>query len=167
MSDSSSLLTTKHIPMSNGKRLRIARVGQGQPIVFLHGYPENLQLWCRLAPLLADRFEAIAFDWPGMGYSEAWPGGATPEHKAKQLLTILDELNLERPTIVGIDMGGQPALVFASLHPQRVQRLVVMNSLVFGDEKTSWEIRLLPGYTSPITDSVRTHLLPNTCSLGR
>ncbi|MEE2935886.1 MAG: alpha/beta hydrolase [Planctomycetota bacterium] len=143
MSDSSSLLTTKHIPMSNGKRLRIARVGQGQPIVFLHGYPENLQLWCRLAPLLADRFEAIAFDWPGMGYSEAWPGGATPEHKAKQLLTILDELNLERPTIVGIDMGGQPALVFASLHPQRVQRLVVMNSLVFGDEKTSWEIRLL------------------------
>ena len=143
MSNSGSLLAVNDLQMSNGKRLRIARIGQGPPIVFLHGYPENLHVWCRLAPLLADRFEVIAFDWPGMGYSEEWPGGATPHHKAKQLLAILDELNLQRPTIVGIDMGGQPALAFAAMHPDRVQQLVVMNSLVFGDEKTSWEIRLL------------------------
>ncbi len=143
MTESASLLATDHIRLSNGKRLRIARLGHGQPLVLLHGYPENLQIWSRMAPLLADRFEVIAFDWPGMGYSDEWPGGATPQLQATRLLTILDELNLRRPVIVGIDMGGQPALAFASMYPDRVRQLVVMNSLVFGDEKTSWEIRLL------------------------
>jgi pimeloyl-ACP methyl ester carboxylesterase len=143
MNDATSLLHTDSMTLSNGKRLRIARLGCGPPIVFLHGYPENLQVWSRLAPLLADRFEVIAFDWPGMGYSDEWPGGATPQLKATRLLAIMDELNLERPAIVGMDMGGQPALAFAAMYPDRIQRLVVMNSLVFGDEKTSWEIRLL------------------------
>lgn len=143
MTDFTPLLDTERIPLSNGKCLRIARVGQGPPVVFLHGYPENLQVWSRVAPLLTDRYEVIAFDWPGMGYSEEWPGGATPQLMAKRLLAILDELELQRPTIVGMDMGGQPALAFAAMFPDRLARLVVMNSLVFGDEQTSWEIRLL------------------------
>jgi len=143
MTDSRSLLATNRIQLSNGKHLRIARLGQGPPIVFLHGYPENLQIWSRIAPLMADRFEVIAFDWPGMGYSEEWPGGATPQLLAKRLLAIFDELHLQRPTLVGMDMGGQPSLAFAAMYPDRVARLVVMNSLVFGDEQTSWEIRLL------------------------
>ena len=138
-----SLLATERIHLSNGKGLRIARLGQGPPIVFLHGYPENLQIWSRLAPLLSDRYEIIAFDWPGMGYSDEWPGGATPQLIAKRLLAILDELQLPLPTIVGMDMGGQPSLAFASMYPDRLKQLGVMNSLVFGDEKTSWEIRLL------------------------
>ena len=143
MIDDAAVLTTDRLVLSNGKQLRIARFGHGPPIVFLHGYPENLQIWSRLAPLLADRFEVIAFDWPGMGYSDEWPGGATPQLLANRLRTILIELNLQQPTIVGMDMGGQPALAFASMYPDQVKRLVVMNSLVFGDEKTSWEIRLL------------------------
>jgi pimeloyl-ACP methyl ester carboxylesterase len=143
MTDHASLLATDRVLLSNGKHLRFARLGQGSPIVLLHGYPENLQVWSRMAPLLADRFEVFVFDWPGMGYSDEWPGGATPQLLAKRLLTILDELHLQRPTIVGMDMGGQPALAFASLYPDRVHQLVVMNSLVFGDEQTSWEIRLL------------------------
>src|SRR5437867_2629635 len=40
-------------------------------------------------------------------------------------------------------LGDGPPLAFAARYPERVRRLVVMNSLVFGDEKTSWEIRLL------------------------
>ena len=112
MTDHASLLATDRILLSNGKYLRIARLGHGPPIVLLHGYPENLQVWSRMAPRLAERFEVIAFDWPGMGYSDEWPGGATPQLLAKRLLTIVDELHLQRPTIVGMDMGGQPALAF-------------------------------------------------------
>jgi pimeloyl-ACP methyl ester carboxylesterase len=137
-----SLLETKFM-LVNGKRLRIARLGSGPPLVMLHGYPENLQVWSRLAPLLAPRFEVIALDWPGQGYSDEWPGGATPQLLAKRLRTILDELQLARPTIIAMDMGGQPALAFAALFPEYIDRLIVMNSLVFGDERTSWEIHLL------------------------
>ena len=137
------MLATTFQTLPNGKRLRLARLGTGPPLVLLHGYPDNLQIWCELAPRLADRFEVIAFDWPGMGYSEAWPGGTTPMHQADRLLTLLDAWGLERAVVVGLDMGGQPALAFAARHPERISALVVMNSLVFGDEPTSWEIRLL------------------------
>ena len=138
-----TLLETKFERLSNGKRLRVARLGTGSPVVLLHGYPENLQVWSRLAPLLAERYEVIAFDWPGQGYSEEWAGGATPQLLAKRLLVILEELKIEQPTLIGMDMGGQPALMFAAIFPESIARLVVMNSLVFGDEPTSWEIHLL------------------------
>ena len=121
----------------------MARLGAGPPLVLLHGYPDNLQIWCELAPRLADRFAVIAPDWPGMGYSEAWPGGATPFHMADRLLALLDAWGLDRVALAGLDMGGQPALAFAARHPERVSRLVVMNSLVQWDEATSWEIRIL------------------------
>ena len=137
------LLATQMETLGNGKRLRVARLGTGPPLILLHGYPENLQLWNRLAPLLASRFQVIAFDWPGMGFSEPWPGGATPQIKAERVLTLLDEWQIEKASILGMDMGGQPALAFAALHPERIERLIVMNSLVFGDERTSWEIRWL------------------------
>ena len=68
-----------------GKRLRVARLGKGPPLVLLHGYPDNLQVWNRLAPRLATQLEVVAFDWPGMGYSDEWPGGATPQLLAKRL----------------------------------------------------------------------------------
>ena len=109
-----SLLKTSIELLDNGKRLRVARLGTGPPIVMLHGYPENLQVWSRIAPLLAKQQEVIAFDWPGMGYSEAWPGGATPKLMADRLVSILDEWQIYKPTIVGMDMGGQPALAFAA-----------------------------------------------------
>ncbi len=140
------LLATKLETLSSGRLLRIARLGNGPPLVLLHGYPDNLQIWSDLAIRLADQFEVIAFDWPGMGYSDSWPGGTTPFHMADRLEKILDELAVERVTLVGMDMGGQPALVFAAKYPERTDRLIVMNSLVLWDEKTSWEIQVLRKY---------------------
>jgi pimeloyl-ACP methyl ester carboxylesterase len=140
------MLSTTIEKLSSGRLLRIARLGSGPPVVLLHGYPDNLQIWSELAKRLADQFEVIAFDWPGMGYSEAWPGGTTPFHMAEHLHRILDELGIERASLVGMDMGGQPALVFAANLSERINHLVVMNSLVLWDENTSWEIQLLRKY---------------------
>ncbi len=129
-----------------GRRLRVARVGSGPPLVLLHGYPDNLQLFCELAPRLAQRFTVIAFDWPGTGESDEWPGGTTPQHVAERLRALLDAWGLARVSVLGLDMGGQPALVLAARHPERVERLCVMNSLVMPRRDTSWEIRLLRRY---------------------
>jgi pimeloyl-ACP methyl ester carboxylesterase len=129
-----------------GRRLRVARLGGGPPLVLLHGYPDNLQLFCQLAKHLARRFTVIAFDWPGMGESDEWPGGTTPQHMAEHLRALLDAWGLARAMVLGVDMGGQPALVLAARHPERVERLCVMNSLVMPERDTSWEIRLLRRY---------------------
>jgi pimeloyl-ACP methyl ester carboxylesterase len=129
--------------MHGGRKVRVARLGSGPPVILLHGYPDNLQVWSELAPSLAARCEVIAFDWPGMGFSEAWSGGATPFDFAKRLRALMDTWSIEKAAIIGHDMGGQPALAFAAEHADRLSHLVVMNSLVIWDEKTSLEIALL------------------------
>jgi pimeloyl-ACP methyl ester carboxylesterase len=137
------LILATSLETHGGRKLRVARLGSGPPVILLHGYPDNLQVWSELAPRLAARCEVLAFDWPGMGCSEAWSGGATPFDFARRLLTLMDDWKVERAAVVGHDMGGQPALAFAAEHPERIRHLVVMNSLVIWDEKTSWEIALL------------------------
>lgn len=130
------------------KKVRISRSGpsHGHPLVFLHGYPENLRLWDRAAELLARNYDCIALDWPGMGESEDWKGGAAPRHMAARLLRILQGLGIHRPTLVATDMGAQAALEFAAGFPGNVASVVVMNALVCGDESTSREIDLLRRY---------------------
>lgn len=129
--------------LEGGRKLRVARMGAGQPVLLLHGYPDNLQVWCELAPRLATRFQVIAIDWPGMGESDPWPGGATPMHLGKRIGTLLDHWKIKRAHLIAMDMGAQPALAYAAQNPQRVASVVAMNSLVLWDEETSWEISLL------------------------
>jgi pimeloyl-ACP methyl ester carboxylesterase len=106
--------------------------------VYLHGYPDTLQIWSALAPLVGGT--ALAFDWPGLGFSTPWPGRSDPDALAEVLRTLLDGWGVDRVSLVAHDMGGPPALVFAARHPERVERVTVLNSLLFGDAETSWEI---------------------------
>ncbi|HSF15911.1 MAG TPA: alpha/beta hydrolase [Vicinamibacteria bacterium] len=138
------MLETSVASLSNGRRLRYACLGRGgTPVVLLHGYPENLQIYCRLAPLLAREREVLAFDWPGLGASEPWGTGASPVQMAKRLIKVLDHFELDRVNLFGADMGGQPALVAASCFHDRIASVIVSNSLVLWNERTSPEIRLL------------------------
>ncbi len=124
--------------------VRVARLGSGPPVVLLHGYPETLQVWSRVAPALAARGRAVvAFDWPGLGGSAAVDGPADPEALAGHLDRVLDALGIARADLVGADMGGPPALVLAARQPARVRSVSVLSSLLFGDEATSPEIRIM------------------------
>ena len=136
------MLATSHETI-DGKELRAAHLGDGPPLLLLHGYPDTLQIWSNLAPLLAAHFHVIAFDWPGMGESETWSGGATPYDLARRVVRLFDHWQFDRAIIAGHDMGGQAAIAVAVLAPERVERLVIMNSLVIPEAPTSWEIRLL------------------------
>ena len=98
-----------------GKRVRFWRGGEGPTIVFLHGYPDNLQMWSGVAPLLRD-FDVIAFDWPGMGGSEAWAGGATPYAMADRLIALARQSLVPGAIIVG--HANQDTVT--SLYPQIV-----------------------------------------------
>lgn len=123
--------------------VRVARLGKGPPVVLMHGYPETLQVWSRVAPRLAREREVIAFDWPGLGYSVPRDGAADPHALADRLRELLDALGIARADLVGADMGAPPALVLAAEHPERVGTVVVLSSLLFGDEPTSFEIRIM------------------------
>lgn len=137
------MLHTTIETLESGRKLRVAHLGQGPPVLLLHGYPDNLQIWCELAPRLATGFHVIAVDWPGLGESDPWPGGATPMHLGERIGVLLDHWKLEYAHLIAMDMGAQPALAFAAQNPQRVLSIVAMNSLVLWDEETSWEISVL------------------------
>ena len=103
-----------------GKRVRYFRGGEGPPIVFLHGYPDNLQMWSAVAPLL-EGFETVAFDWPGMGGSEAWAGGATPFPVLGTFLKTVREVErlAARDQKLGDEHGGaRPARPRPGEEPQ-------------------------------------------------
>ena len=140
------MLVSETKTLKNGMKLRFAEKGKGHPLVFLHGYPENLQIWTNLVNDLSSEYRCLALDWPGMGESDEWLGGAAPKHMAQRLFVILDELGFDKVALVACDMGGQAALEFALDFPDRTSHLIVMNSLVFGSLETSWEIRLLRKY---------------------
>lgn len=139
------MLLKTNYSVIESKRLRYFELGdkKNPVIVLLHGYPDNLQIWHKLAPLLANHYYVVGFDWPGMGDSETLEGGATPLIMAQRLKKIVDHFQLNKINILAQDMGGQAGLVFASFYPEYVQSIFVMNSLLMWNEKTSWEITLL------------------------
>jgi len=141
--DTGMTLLATRLEGEPGRRLRVARLGTGPPLVLLHGYPDNLQIWCRAAPLLSRAHQVLAFDWPGMGESDEREGEADPQGLARRLQELLDGWGLQRVSLLAMDMGAPPALVFAALRPERVAAVVVLNSLLFGDEETSREIRVM------------------------
>lgn len=117
--------------------------GQGAPLVFVHGYPDNLQIWARLIQELDTDRRLIALDWPGLGHSAPYVGGATPFHLGRHFLAVIDALDLERVVPVGFDMGGHAVVAAASREPDRMDQLILTNFLADGTVRTSWDIAVM------------------------
>src|SRR5438309_1758768 len=111
-----------------GVNTRVLRLGEGDatPVVLLHGFPETLAAWHRVAPALAARRRVLAFDWPGMGETSTSDRvSVTPFGLADFLAAFLDAENIARAHVVGVDIGMPPALIVAARTPARVASLVV------------------------------------------
>jgi pimeloyl-ACP methyl ester carboxylesterase len=113
---------------ANGLRFHVVDEGAGTPVILLHGFPDTSYLWrSQIAVLTQAGYRAIAPDMRGRGRSEQ------PERVEDYRLTnmvadvaaILDALGVERTHVVGHDWGAGVAWLFASLMPQRVDRLIV------------------------------------------
>lgn len=99
------------------------------PVLLLSGsLGSRLELWDRVLPhLVADR-RVVRYDTRGHGHSTTPPGDWTIADLAGDVAVVLDELEVDRADVAGISLGGQTALAFALLHPDRTNRLVVANS---------------------------------------
>jgi haloalkane dehalogenase len=105
--------------------------GDDPPIILMHGFPDDHNVYERLLPLLSPR-RAVAFDWHGYGRSERSElGGFSLKEHACELEALLDQLDIERAVLVGHDASGPDAVAFAVAHPQRVAHLVLLNT-IFG-----------------------------------
>jgi len=110
-----------------GTAYRIA--GDGSPLVLIHGVGLSKEMWGGQLAGLAPRYQVIAYDMLGHGESQRPAAQATLDDYAAQLTELLDHLGLATAVVVGFSMGGLVARAFALGHPQRLDALVILNSV--------------------------------------
>ncbi len=101
--------------------------GPGPAIVALHGLTSNHTVWYPIAEALRDRHRLLAYDLRGRGDSEKPPAGSGLAEHATDLLGLLDHFRLRRAIVMGHSLGAHIAVRFASLHPTRVEKLVLFD----------------------------------------
>jgi haloalkane dehalogenase len=116
--------------------LRMAHIdeGQGAPVVFFHGEPTWSFLWRKVIPPVRDAgFRCIAPDLVGFGRSDKPVdiGFYTYDRHVELTSTLLEDLDLRGATLVVHDWGGPIGLRMAVEHPDRVDRLVIMDTGLF------------------------------------
>jgi haloacetate dehalogenase len=112
--------------------IHIERGGSGPPVLLLHGFPETGVMWRDVAPLLAERYSVVCADLRGYGRSSCPPSAAdhAPYSKralASDMVAVMSRLGFERFSIAGHDRGGRVAYRAALDHPQRIERLAVLD----------------------------------------
>ena len=104
-------------------------IGQGQPVVLIHGVGLNKDMWGGQVVGLAQHFQVIVYDMLGHGDSPRPAVDTDLAGYADQLRELLDHLGLPQAMVIGFSMGGLVARAFALHHPQRIGALVVLNSV--------------------------------------
>jgi pimeloyl-ACP methyl ester carboxylesterase len=101
---------------------------EGQPVLLVHGFSIPSYTWDRMAPVVAaDGYRVIRFDLYGRGYSARPDVNYDRQLFVGQIDELLDALQVDRPIdIVGLSMGGPVVAAWASDHPDRVRRVVLL-----------------------------------------
>jgi pimeloyl-ACP methyl ester carboxylesterase len=121
----------------NRLRIHCLKAGnRGRPVLLLHGGgfdAAGLSLR-KTIPALAEQHRVFAPDWPGFGKSDAMPSTWRVEECTEFVGRLLDALGLKRASLVGVSMGGAFVLGFTLRQPNRVERLVLVDSAGLGNE---------------------------------
>jgi pimeloyl-ACP methyl ester carboxylesterase len=121
----------------SGLRIHLLAAGnQGRPVLVLHGGGLDAAglSFRKTFPVLAEQHRVFAPDWPGFGESDAMPITWRVEECVEFLANLLDALGLKRANLIGVSMGGGFALGFTIRAPEKVERLVLVNSGGLGRE---------------------------------
>lgn len=112
-----------------GMRIRYIDVGDGDPVLLLHGIGHSSLGWKHNLPGLVDAgYRVIAVDTPGFGYSDRPPASSLGRFQGfitEFILELLDTMCLDSCHLAGHSLGGAYAATFAIDHPERVRRLVL------------------------------------------
>jgi haloacetate dehalogenase len=118
--------------------LRVRYGGDGPPLLLLHGHPQTHLMWHAVAPGLAERFTVVAPDL--RGYGESSKPASAPDHEpfskramARDQVELMRRLGFERFLVCGHDRGARCAYRLALDHPERVERLAVLDIIPTGE----------------------------------
>ncbi len=111
-----------------GLRTHLSAIGEGEPVVLLHGFPQHWWQWRAIAPIIAARgYRVLCPDLRGAGWTVADDPRVERETRLRDLLALFDVLHIERAHLVSHDMGAITAMQLTYDHPERVRTAVELS----------------------------------------
>jgi pimeloyl-ACP methyl ester carboxylesterase len=117
-------------------------VGDGLPVVLLHPFPANHELWMRATQALNSRYKLILPDLRGHGDSDIGDGPATMQKHAADLMRVFDDAKVDRAAIAGISIGGYAIFEFWRQQRGRLAALALINTKAQADNPEARTARL-------------------------
>jgi epoxide hydrolase 4 len=121
---------THHTTQLRGIDLHYVSAGDGPVLLFLHGFPDFWYIWRTQLEAFAPSYRAVALDM--RGYNLSGKPDAIADYAVSELIAdviaLLDHLGVPSATLVGHDWGGVVAWETAHAHPQRIEKLVILNA---------------------------------------
>lgn len=107
--------------------------GEGPAVVLLHGFLESSPMWASLIPKISGKHTVVTLDFPGMGKSEVIDKTHSMEMMAEAVDAVLNHLHIEKAIFIGHSMGGYVTLAYTELFPDKVDKIVLLNSTSISD----------------------------------
>ena len=128
---------TEHTTYINGHKIAFLEQGAGNPVFLIHGIPTNSLMWRDIIPQLATKHRVLAPDLLNYGKSDK-PNNADVSINAQShiIVQLMDALGVHRADVVAHDIGGGIAQLIAVKNPERIRKLVLIDSVCFD----SWPI---------------------------
>ena len=119
----------QHYADNNGTRLHYVTLGEGEPVVFVHGFPDFWYTWRHQMEALAPHFKVIAIDMRAYNLSDKPEGiqNYKMQHLLDDIRAVIKDTGEQKVTLVGHDWGGAISWHFAMRHQQQVERLIILN----------------------------------------
>jgi pimeloyl-ACP methyl ester carboxylesterase len=119
-------------------------LGEGPPVVFVHGLSGSWQNWLEQLPVMAAEHRVVAMDLPGFGHSPMPNGEISIAGYARLLDGLLGALGIDAAAVVGNSMGGFIGAELAISFPQRVARLVLVSAAGLSTHNDPIPTRAMP-----------------------
>jgi pimeloyl-ACP methyl ester carboxylesterase len=127
-------MTTAKTLLVNGFPIVYDVIGEGSPVMLVHGFGEDHTIWQNQVEVLGKHYQVIVPDLPGSGRS-AFTGNVSMEAMADVLKIILDELQAPDCIMIGHSMGGYIVLAFAEKYPQMLKSFGLFHSTAYADSE--------------------------------
>ncbi|MCS7060805.1 MAG: alpha/beta fold hydrolase [Anaerolineae bacterium] len=132
----------------NGLRMFYEERGpaDGEPIVFLHGFPFDHSMWQHQIEALEQTYRCIAPDLRGHGQTTTLgpaqqPGQVSIAHMAEDVIALLNDLHIQQATVCGLSMGGYIAFALWRTHAPRVRQLILADTRAGPDSEEARQNR--------------------------
>lgn len=140
------------IEAANGHSVEIAygEAGIGQPLLLLHGVGSWSYNWRLNIAALSEYLRVVCVDAKGYGFSTTSPLPEVSGHQAIELVRIIQALFDQPVSIAAESLGALTALSVAQLHPELVDRLILINVPIFPKQLPNWGMRVLAAVPLPL-----------------